>query len=655
MEPGASRKARQVRQVRQVRPAGLPWGIRAVQLDLARHMETVGYVRRYTDLAAGQGFNTLVLYLEARVRTKSFPFRSRQETYSLEEMAEIVAHARHAGMDVVPVVSTLGHCEQFLACRELAPLAEQRSGRGRFGAAGPSIFCPSLEETYDFFAGYFAELAQVFPAPHWHAGLDEDWDMGYCDLCRVRWKKESLGGIFIDHLWRVHGILRGLGKRMWMWDDMFELFPEELVNLPKDIVLCHWQYDELIEPEGIQAHFTNRARRDWLGQYAKLGLSAIVCPVSASPRNIETFTNYARRHQVLGGLLTQWEGSPRFHAGNSAILAFTGRLWNQRRFAPEEALEHGVRTVLPHASPATVAAAKELIRMPRLYPRASVQDYLYGRMAGEEVARRSAVRLAQIPQNRGPGLARAERDFLDHLEWSARMELLHWDLRELIPAIYDPRRPAADLPELKRRAGMWRRQLAELLRQRKAHADRLGLHDHPSDARDHEHWRRLAANLEPAWQRLKHPPAADDWWAVLRLFLQDFYGAPKLKVTVSAGTRRTVIAEGTFKPPSPAGERTGGHYTLMVPFRSRAIPDAIRLEAWGYGSQGVAFVELQNPTTTLVPRRLRKPHGLVTAPEAVLADDSACATLGCPAIAAAIHDPALAERHGMLDIALGPP
>ena len=80
--------------------AGNPaWAIRAVQLDLARHMENVEYIRRYTDLAAEAGFNALVFYLEARVRTRSFPFRPRQETYSLDEMAGVVEHARGAGMD----------------------------------------------------------------------------------------------------------------------------------------------------------------------------------------------------------------------------------------------------------------------------------------------------------------------------------------------------------------------------------------------------------------------------------------------------------------------------------------------------------------------------------------------------------------------------
>ena len=637
----------------QTAASGLPWGIRAIQMDLARHMETVDYIRHYTDLAADQGFNTLVLYLEARVRTPSFPFRPPEETYSLDEMADVVGHARGAGLDVVPVVSTLGHAEQFFACNELAHMAEQRDGRARWGAPSPSIFCPSLDATYEFFATYFAEMGQVFTAPHWHAGLDEDWDVGYCTLCRARWEEHGLGPIFADHIRRVERILAALGKRMWMWDDMFEFFPEELANIPNSIVMCHWQYDELIEPEGIQAHFANRARRNWLAEYERLGIDAIVCPASGPLRNVATFTDYARRHAVLGGLLTQWEGSPRFHAGNALNVAFTGRLWRQQQFDPQEALEQSVGAALPSASPSLAAAVRELIRTPWTSPHGSVQSYLQGGMAREEVLRRAVVRLALAQHERSPAMGQSEVDLLDHLEWSARMELLHWELRELIPAIYDPRRPASDVPRLARRAEAWRSELARLLELREAWADRLRFHDHPSDARDAQHWPRVAEGLQPAWDRLEHPPGAHHWWAVLRLFLQDFFGAPRLKVSVVADGRDLTIIEGTLKPPSLGEGHTGGHYSVMVPFEAPQAPEAIRLEGWGYGGQGVAFVELQSPTTTLLPCGIRTVSGPVAGAQAALHDDSAVAFLGCPDVAAAIHHPMLAEQRAVLDLRLG--
>ena len=102
----------------------MPWRIRAVQLDLARQMETVDFVCRYADFAAAQGFNTLFLYLEGRVRTPAFPYRPAAESYTLEEVERIVRHAAAAGLDVVPGLSTLGHAEHFFSCPEMAPLAE---------------------------------------------------------------------------------------------------------------------------------------------------------------------------------------------------------------------------------------------------------------------------------------------------------------------------------------------------------------------------------------------------------------------------------------------------------------------------------------------------------------------------------------------------
>ena len=61
------------------------WPFRGVQLDLARQMETVEYIEGFLDLIAQWGLNTLVLYLEGRVRTASFPYPQAEESYTPEE------------------------------------------------------------------------------------------------------------------------------------------------------------------------------------------------------------------------------------------------------------------------------------------------------------------------------------------------------------------------------------------------------------------------------------------------------------------------------------------------------------------------------------------------------------------------------------------
>lgn len=47
-------------------------GLRMVQLDLARQTETCSFLSNYVDRVSAFGYDTLVLYLEARVATKTF-------------------------------------------------------------------------------------------------------------------------------------------------------------------------------------------------------------------------------------------------------------------------------------------------------------------------------------------------------------------------------------------------------------------------------------------------------------------------------------------------------------------------------------------------------------------------------------------------------
>ena len=627
----------------------MPWRIRAVQLDLARQMETVDFVCRYADFAAAQGFNTLFLYLEGRVRTPAFPYRPAAESYTLEEVERIVRHAAAAGLDVVPGLSTLGHAEHFFSCPEMAPLAEERDGATRFGGTARTTFCPSLPETYDFLRAYFAELAQVFTGPHFHVGLDEAWNMGYCHLCRERWDREGLGALFTGHLQRVDQICRDLGKRTWIWDDMYEVFPQELESAPRGVVMTHWNYDEEIEPEGVQAHFVNRWRQDWLKEYARLGFDAIIAPRSPVVQNVLSFTHYGRRHPLLGGLLTQWEMSTRFHEEVAPIIAFTGRMWNAQTPDAERAWEKSIQAVVPEAWPALAAAVRTLSEIPRAYPRSpSPQAYLCGPLSRGERLQRSAVqaglellRLARKGQADGTAV-------LDDLDLSARIELLFWGLRDLLPAIYDPRRPAEDTPLLQERAVALRQEMDSLIALRAPMHERLRAGMCP-EGHGTRHLTGLRDGLAPAWERLARGAEESDWWLVLRLFLPDIHGAGSLKVAGLFGGEPRTLIEGCFKP---AFQSPGSHYTLQVPFASSEAPEGVRLEVCGYGGQGVAFLEAQNRSRTLMPARIGGADGLVTRPEAVLRDDSAWAFLGNPDITAAMHDPTLAGDAAVLEIAL---
>jgi len=630
--------------------------MRAIQLDLARHMETVDYIRRYTDFSAAHGFNTLVLYLEARVRTPHFPYRPQRESYSLAEMARVVEHARKTGMDVVPVIGTLGHTEQFLACKEMEHLSELRnSTSGRIGTPAPGmVICPSLDETYDFFASYFAELAQVFTGDHIHVGLDEFWDLGVCPLCRKRMAEEGLGGMFTRHLQRINKLALKHWKRTWFWEDMYEIYPEEIVHIPKNSILCHWQYDDIISREGIKAHFTNRYRRNWLAEYAKLGLDALICPWSLNLRNVETFTDYGRRERVLGGFLTQWEGSPRFQAENALAVAYCGQLWRQP-WNPEKAWQQAVNSVVPGLKGFAATAVELLVKSGRPHFSDHTLAYLAGPLAGEELLQRNQNRLALAIMAKekvsglkinGPAV-----ETLEHLEISGRTEQLFWELRELLPEIYHPRRLATDVPELQARLAAFQKEFQALAQWREKNYLKMP-NRHPSD-NPLAPWRKIAAMVGEAEKKLAAIPGKNDWLLILRLFLQDHYGAAFTKITVSAGKEQFTLGPVCLKPNNIlVKNRQTGHYDLEVPFTLGKTPEELRFEVWGYGGQGICFVEMQNPTVTLYPDCIKAARGLVSKPEAVLLDDSSFACLGCTDIRAEMLNLGLADQRSILRLGM---
>ena len=625
-----------------------PWAVRAVQLDLARQMETLDFIRWYCDFARDQGFNTLVLYLEGRVRTETFPFRPAAESYTLEDMAAIVAHAHQAGLAVVPAVPSLAHCEHFVSCPELTPLAEEASGACRFSSA-PVTFCPSSPEVHEFLRAYWTDLAQVFTGPDIHVGCDEAWNLGYCPTCRPVWQAEGLGGLFTHHVRRMHSLAESLGKRMWMWDDFYEMFPEQLERTPKSVVMCHWNYDEVIEQAGAPAHFVNRFRQDWLAEYERLGLEALVCPWGWYPLNVETITAYARRHRVLGGLLTQWEMSHRFHEESLPVVAMTGRLWSDPTIPVEQAWRAGVQATVPGASETLGLAVRELSRVPKTYLRSDPRQYLRGPLTKADRVQQSALEtsLALLRLARedyaGPG-----GEVLDDLEAMGRLERLRLALRELLPIIYDPRRTEAETPDLRERLRAAEEEVEALIELRAPLHDRKRPGMYPQHGAV-AHLQALREALPAVGERLDREPGPEDWLLQLRLYLPDPTGCPMLTVYGVFERERRELASGVFKQAEM--DRMAFH-TLQIPFQSAAPPDEITLELWGYGGEGVCYLEAYNPEVRVTPRAVRVEEGEVRAPQALLRDDSRATYLGERNVLLALHQPELAETRARLTVTM---
>ena len=302
--------------------------LNVLQIDLARQKENLPYIFSYIDFASENGYNALLMYLENAVRTKSTSFFNEDDTYSEEEILQIIEYAEKKKIEVIPALETLDHLEKFMAYPEFDGIGEDNCvelGRGFHDK--DTCGCVSSPKFYKLVDTYTTEVSALFKSEYLHVGLDEPFYFTACDKCQERIKNgESAKKLFFDHVVHMHKLCTSLGKRMMMWDDFFEYF-DIVSELPRDIIMCNWNY--MFMADQPLGHWVNRIAKDWFAMYDKLGIDYIFCTNihrASSTYAMDSFYDYAERYNPLGSLATAWERSTDFYLGAYPSIAYWGRL-----------------------------------------------------------------------------------------------------------------------------------------------------------------------------------------------------------------------------------------------------------------------------------------------------------------------------------------
>ena len=311
-----------------------------LQMDLGRQKESLSYIKSYVDFAKESGYNAILYYMESAVRTEDTAFLNPDDTYSLEEMAEIVRYTEAQGLTAIPAFENLGHMDTFFSYPEFQHLSECAEGPiGRFGAAIPHFCgCTSHEGFYPFIDKYVTDILAVFPSKYVHMGMDEIFDFAICPRCKKRMEEENLtrDDLFYEHLMHSRELLAKHGKTMMIWDDYFEMM-DIVHRLPRDIIFTNWNYHFITEePKG---HWAERVKRDWFAYYEELGFKYIFCTMAhpcSSPFNTDSFTDYAKRYHPMGAMMTCWCHAADFYFGGYPQTALAGRQWSNPAPVSEE-------------------------------------------------------------------------------------------------------------------------------------------------------------------------------------------------------------------------------------------------------------------------------------------------------------------------------
>lgn len=614
--------------------------IRALQIDLARQMETITFLKEFIDFAAANGYNSILFYIEGRVKTKSFPYLTDKETYSVKEMKDLVGYAAKKKIEIIPCVSVLGHAELFLKCEELAGLSETRSNKGRFGSQVHRDFCPSLPAFWDFMEKYLAEICEIFPSKYFHAGCDEAFDIGFCDPCAKRMKKDGLGEIFVKHIEKTRLVLKKLGKRMMIWDDMIEFFPEKLQEISRDIIMVCWLYGETVS--AYRGHFSNSSFCDIFKTYEELGFEYIFAPSDYTYNNVFTFTEYAKRYKPLGGIVTAWEKSDCLMYQSYPTMAAAGRLWDDRKNKTTDAIFAEAATALfGIKDPAFIEAVKiHSSRQLHYERRLSVNSYLTIPETGFKYQERTADKLSlevisafrkKIKNKLGTFVA-------DDMILSLRCRLLSYKLEDLMLSLFTvPENAASD--KLKH---------AQVLKE----IDELGalrikmwksIRKDVSTVKFEETYKKYRENIASAYNlarksgTLKVHFCLPEQYSATTVEIKIKYEGSKTWETVARGVYKNIYINECF-------------YTVIFTIDKAKTVSAVRIEFKGYGAQGLAYVEAFNKAGHHVPSRILRTSGNVINQENLLIPDLQWCFAGEMDTLKTINDPERAEKISAIEV-----
>ncbi|MDG4714935.1 beta-N-acetylhexosaminidase [Winogradskyella marincola] len=228
---------------------------RGMHLDVARHMFSVDFIKKYIDALSMLKINTFHWHLTDdqgwRIEIKKYPKLQevsayRNQTlvghysdqphqfdgkryggyYTQEEVKDVVQYAKARFVTVIPEIEMPGHAQAAIAAYpELGCTDEPVEVAKKWGVF-EEIYCPN-QKTFAFLEDVLDEVLELFPSKYIHIGGDEAPKTRWknCAHCQDLIKKESLKdehhlqSYFIT---KMEKYLNSKGRQIIGWDEILE-------------------------------------------------------------------------------------------------------------------------------------------------------------------------------------------------------------------------------------------------------------------------------------------------------------------------------------------------------------------------------------------------------------------------------------------------
>jgi len=281
---------------------------RAVHLDLKGLPPTPQRLDGLLKIIAAAGYNAVLVEWE-----DMFPWtvdeRFRCETaYTPEQVRQFAAAAAERGIEIIPLIETLGHMQTPLSLPGYEALREvphQTDVLNPLADGAAQLVHDMIEDV----------LALLPDCRRFHLGGDEAGSLGSSPAGRDFVAQHGRAGLYLHHYEPILEGLNARGIRPILWHDMMVDWDDAaLRRLGEKADLCTWGYHG--HPDDSRHHFNSRH----VARFAKLGVTlwggtaykgadgrdADRPDLAARQANALGWAELADRHGFTGLIATAW-------------------------------------------------------------------------------------------------------------------------------------------------------------------------------------------------------------------------------------------------------------------------------------------------------------------------------------------------------------
>lgn len=286
-------------------------------------------IEKQIRLAAYYKFSHIILESWGVFRLKSFPQYVWEEfAIGQDEVKRLVHLANELGVTIFPQVNLFGHATASRTASGKHVLLDFHPEYAPLFEPDGWTWCLSNPETRKALTDMVIETHEMFGNPaFFHVGCDEAYNMASCTSCR----RTDYAALLKDHLLYFYDLLKKRGARTLMWHDMLLARDDErwrhymafgsrqggmdefYRELPKDIIICDWQYGypeiDGNAPEWPTLRFFNDNK-----------FEVVACPW-LNQKGMASLGGLAVREGLLGMLETTWHLN---HSNNMYQIFYGG-------------------------------------------------------------------------------------------------------------------------------------------------------------------------------------------------------------------------------------------------------------------------------------------------------------------------------------------